>query len=269
MVRKLFKHEFKAWLRVAPIVFGITLAVAGMHRILQFFESDTMYYSIINGSAIFIYVVALLATMATPIIFGITRFYKNMFSGEGYLTLTLPVTPANHLWVKVITAVVFALISLAVCILSAIVITAGDVFTEVCKAGAYLVNMLHKDIAGHLAGYCVEFCLLILVSLFMTYLLYYTCICVGQLFRKNRVLAAVGVYFGVYVVNQILGTILSIVIVILEETGALEGLFRIISAHPYATVHTVLCAMTVLYALLALVYHLICNSIIRKRLNLE
>ena len=42
MVKKLFKHEFLAWLRVLPIIYGITLIVAGMHRLLQVFENDSV-----------------------------------------------------------------------------------------------------------------------------------------------------------------------------------------------------------------------------------
>lgn len=269
MVRKLYKHEFKAWFRIMSIILGITLAVAGMLRIIQLFETNTVYYNIINGSAIFMYVIALLACLVSPVIFGIVRFYKNMFSGEGYLTLTLPVTPANHLGVKVTTAVVFSILSFVVCMVSVMIVTAGEVFTEICKAADYLVKMIPEDITGHLIGYCIEFFLLMLVALFSTYLLYYTCICIGQLFRKNRVLAAVGVYFGFYVLNQILSTILSVVMVVLEETGMLDAFYLLIGEHPRETVHLVFAGMIVLSGILSLVYYLICHGIIRKRLNLE
>lgn len=269
MVRKLYKHEFKAWLRVMSVIFGITLAIAAVFRIIQIFESDSIYYNIIEGSAIFMYVIALLVCLAAPTVFGVVRFYRNLFTGEGYLSFTLPVTPANHLGVKVTTAVTFSFMSVLVCIASGMIVTFGEVFTEICKAADYLIKLIPEDISGHLIGYCVEFLIFLVVALFVEYLFLDTCICIGQLFRKNRVLAAVGVYFGFYVLTQILGTVFGVVMVVLEETGMLDGLYVMIGAHPRETIHIAFCGMIVLYAFLALVYYLICHRIIHKKLNLE
>lgn len=269
MVKKLYKHEFLAWLRVLPIVYIITLSVAAVHRIIQFFENDTVYYGIISGSAIFVYVIALLACAFTPIIFGITRFYKNLFTGEGYLTFTLPVTPGNHLWVKALTAVAFGILSTLVGLLSVVIITAGDVLVEIWKAAEYLLKMIPQEYAGHLLGYGGEFLALLLVSGFGTYMLYYTCICIGQLSRKNRVLAAVGVYFAFYMISQVFSTVLGIVMAILEETGALESIYLWVERNALETVHIVLGGSVVISLVWSLVYWLICHTIIRKKLNLE
>ena len=54
MVKKLYKHEFLAWLRVIVIVWGIALLTAGFNRVLQIFENDSIYYGILLGSGIFL-----------------------------------------------------------------------------------------------------------------------------------------------------------------------------------------------------------------------
>lgn len=269
MVRKLFKHEFLAWLRVMPIIYGITLAVAAIHRAIQIFENDSVYYGLIIGSASVVYVIALVVCIASATVFGIQRFYKNLFTGEGYLTHTLPVTPASHLWVKVLTAVSFDTASVLVCLLSGMIVSAGEVFAEVCKAAGYLLGKIPQEIAGHVAGYVAEYILLILVAMFNSHLLFYLCICVGQLFRKNRVLAAVGVYFGLYIIAQVLSTVMMVVFVILGEAGIWDGALELVAQYPKTSVHVFLCGFTVLTALLTLVYYWICHHIIRKRLNLE
>jgi hypothetical protein len=269
MVGKLYKHEFKAWLRIMSIIYGITLAVAAMLRIAQIFESDTVYYNTIFASGVFMYIVALLVAFASPVVFGVVRFYRNLFTGEGYLTFTLPATPANHLAVKVTTAVVFSILSVLVCVGSVMIVTAGDVFTELCKAADYLIRLIPADISAHLAGYCVELVFLLLVVFFVEHLLMDTCVCIGQLFRKNRVLAAVGVYFGIYVITQVISTVFGIGMVVLEEAGVLETLYAWIEENTYTAVHIALCGTTVLYAVLALVYYLICHWVVRKKLNLE
>lgn len=269
MVGKLYKHEFKAWLRVVSIVYGITLAVAAVFRIVQFFESDTVYYNVIFASGLTMYIIALLVAIASPVVFGVVRFYRNLFTGEGYLTFTLPATPTNHLVVKVTTAVVFSILSVLVCVGSVMLVTAGDIFAEVCKAVNYLIRLIPAELSGHLAGYCIEFILLLLVAFFVEHLLLDTCVCVGQLFRKNRVLAAVGVYFGIYVITQVISTTIGIGMVVLEESGALESIYLWIAQNPFTAVHIALCTLAVLYAMLALVYYLVCHWIIRKKLNLE
>lgn len=269
MVKKLYKHETLAWFRVLSVIFGIVLAVSAMHRIIQIFENDTIYYSIISGSASFVYTLAVMTCLAAPVVFGVVRFYKNLFTGEGYLSFTLPVTPANHLWVKVVTAVVFSLLSALVCLVSVLIVTAGEVFTEICNAAEYLIRQIPQDIAGHLAGYCAEILVLLIVSFFASFLLNDACICIGQLFRKNRILGAVGVYFGYYVITQILSTIMGVMLVILEETGSLDAIYSFIEKHEMETVHIALCGSIAVTAVMALVYWLICHHIMRKKLNLE
>lgn len=269
MVKKLLKHEFLAWLRIMPVLYGIQLTVAALNRGIQLFESESIYYSIISVSAMVMYVVVLLVGFATPTVFGVTRFYKNLFSGEGYLTFTLPVTTDAHLWVKVLTAVCFSVASVLVALLSGMIVTAGEVFREVCKAIAYLVGLIPQEAAGHIAFYCVELVLCMLAAAFGSYLMYDTCICVGQLFRKNRILAAVGVYFGFYVISQILSTVMSVVFMTLELSGALEQIYTLIEQNLYETVHIVLCGSLVLCVVMGLVYYLVCRTIIRKKLNLE
>lgn len=269
MVKKLWKHEYLAWLRVMPLIYGITLAIAALLRIVLIFENDSLYYGIVFGSAVFVFVVALMVTLASATVFGIQRFYKNLFTGEGYLTHTLPVTSANHLWVKVLTAVSFDISSVLVCILAGVIATAGEVFGEICKAAEYLLRMIPEEYIGHAAGWTAEFLVMFVIAMFSSQLLFYLCICIGQLFRKNRVAAAVGVYFGLYAISQVLSTILTVVFAIMGENGVWDGILEQIAQHPVASVHIFLCGMIVLTALMNLVYFWICHWVVHKKLNLE
>ncbi len=269
MVKKLFKHEFMAWLRVMPLIWGIVIAVAGLHRIVRLFEVGSTYYQIVSGSAIVMYVVALLVCLAAPVVFGVVRFYRNLFTGEGYLTLTLPVSTESHLWVKTLTATVFSILSVLVALLSVPVITMGEVFAEVWKAGVYIVNMIPAEYVGHFVGYCIEIPLLLLVATFGTYIFYDTCICIGQCAKKNRVLAALGVYFGVYVVTQILSTVLLVVIIVMEDAGMFYELAEYMEDHFEEFLHIVFSAATVLTAGISAGCWFISRFVLRKKLNLE
>ena len=245
------------------------MLTAAFHRILQFFETDSTYYNIVNGSAIFLFVVALLVCLAAPIIFGIVRFYKNLFTGEGYLTFTLPVKTTTHLLVKSTTTLVFCIAAVAICLLAGCLITAGEVLVELCKAAAYLWNQIPDKYVGHLFGYIAEGCLLLLVATFSTILLYNFCLCIGQLAKKNRIMLSVGAYFGYYVCTQILGTILVIVISVMNANGALDRYYQFFDKHPLATVHIFMGVGIVWFALLGLVFWLVSQFILRKKLNME
>lgn len=273
MVKTLFKHEFKAWLRVLPIFWLAMLGVAVAGRIVQFFETDSIYYKLIFGSAMVVCGLATIVLLLTPTVFGVYRFYRNLFTGEGYLSFTLPVTPAQHLWVKVATAACFDVLSLVVLMLSGMVLTCGEVLVEVWKASGYLwkriVENIPKDLAGHLIGYAFEYLVIILVGLFGGHLLYQSCICIGQLARKNRVLLAVGVYFGYQLVAQILSTIMSVIIMVMGEAGAFDKLLEWVAKHPYASGHMIFIGLAVFTLALAALFWWICHRIMSKRLNLE
>lgn len=269
MVKKLWKHEYLAWLRVLPLIYGITLVIAAMLRLVMVFENDSIYYKIVLGSAVVMFFVALIVTIAASTVFGIQRFYKNLFTGEGYLTHTLPVTPAAHLWVKVLTAAFFDIVSVIVCLLAGMIVTAGEVFLEVTKAAEYLLRYIPRDIVGHLVGWVAEMSLAMVVAMIGSHLFYYLCICIGQLFRKNRVLAAVGVYFCFYIVSQILSTMMMVVFVIMGEAGVWDDILNLAAQHPETAIHIFLVGATALSVLITLVYYWICHWIIRKKLNLE
>lgn len=269
MVKKLYKHEFLAWLRVLPIIYGITLLTAGVHRILQIFETDSVYYDIAFASATLLFVVGVLVCLAAPFVFGIVRFYKNLFTGEGYLTFTLPVKTTTHLWVKSLTTCVFCIASFFVCVCALCLICAGDLLTELWKAGAYLWALLPQKYASHMLGYFGEGCLLLLVALFSTVMLYNFCLCVGQLAKKNRILRSVGIYFAYYLLTQILGTVTVIVISVMDANSALLPYLTYFAKHPFNCMHMILWVAIGFFLLLSAAFFWVCQWILRKKLNLE
>ena len=269
MVKKLFKHEFLAWLRIMPLVYGIVLVIAAMNRLILCFETNTVYYTIIQISGIFMYVIGLSVCVAAPTVFGVTRFYKNLFTGEGYLTFTLPVSNTAHLWVKPLTALCFSIASLLVALLTVPIITAGEVFHEICLAAAYLLKHIPENMVGHIIGWAAEFIVFLIVALLYMHLMLNCCVSVGQMFRKNRVLAAVGAYFAYYVITQIFGTIFVILMVALENTQLMRDISQFIMDKPNEFIHIMFCTFILFYSLVCTAFFLISRFVIKKRLNLE
>lgn len=268
MVKKLFKQEFKYYIRSLTPVYIILLGIAVMGRILECFEAQTTAYSILRGSSIFALVAGILTTVGLTLAFCVIRYYKNMFSGEGYLTLTLPVTAEQHLFVKLGSAILAMLCSLVVSLLAVCVFTIGDWLRELVKAGVYIYNSLRPEFGVHLPFLTVEFVLVVLFAMLAEILLFYMCISLGQLFRKNRVLAAVGVYFGLYLIFQILSTVASIVFSVFLSTQ-LEALELWIQQYTHLALHIIFGICLLFNILLSLIYLLVSRHILTNRLNLE
>ena len=273
MVKKLFKHEFWSYWRIMGIVYLILLTVATAGRIIQFFENDGIAYEIVFSISCVTYGICVAATLGFGFVLGIIRFYKHLFSAEGYLTLTLPVTPSQHIWVKAATAVGVQLVTILVILLSGCVITAGEMLSEIWKAAAYLLGKAYEAIGWQSIVFGCEIVALYILGMFAGIMLYYTFISIGQLFKKHRILAAVGAYFVYYIASQVVSTILVVVISILSMSGALDGFFvwlvELSQHHPHILTHGTIwvCALLPLAAIW--VEFLIIRGIVSRKLNLE
>ena len=269
MVKKLMKYELASYMRSLLPFQLILLGIALLHRFVQLFENDGNAYWTFFSSSTAIFIIACIVTLVATVALCIARFYKNMFTGEGYLSFTLPVTVHQHIWAKLLSAIICALVSVVAILLACSIVTAGDAFVELWKAICYLCNRAFDNIGGHFIAYIVEAVIMLVVVSAVSMLLFYTCIAVGQLAKKNRVLLAFGVFFGYFFACQILGTI---AIIILTTYGEQLGIYKLLSwieNNSPATDHLVAAGLIVFNLILGTIYYLITQHIMKKKLNLE
>ena len=265
MVKKLFKHEYFALWRLMIPIWCVLFGVSVFGRLIQLFEQDNVAYDIINGSSIVFYCVVVLAVLACPVVLAVIRFYRNLFTGEGYLMFTLPVTPAQHIWVKLIVAVTTQIVNIFALIVSVAVFTFGDMAVEIGKAAWYLLKMLADVCDGQLPILSIEAVNVLVLLLASNLLLYYGCICIGQMAHKARILAAVGAYFGFYVIAQALETLLLIVFAFID----MEKVTLWMTEHMIATAHIGMWYYTLQSLVLSGIFFFICHYLMKRRLNLE
>lgn len=265
MVKKLFKHEIHALWRLMIPIWCVLFGMSILGRFIQLFEQETRAYNIISGSAIFFYVVALLACIVCPFVFAITRFHRNLFSGEGYLTFTLPINTNQHILVKLVVALITELVTLVAAVVSVILVTFGELTVEIGKAIWYLFKLSVREWGAHMPFYLVEAVIGAILLLAVETLLFYACICIGQQSKKNRTLAAVGAYFGFYAIQQAIGTMFLLV----GDEIDWKPLAAWAVEHPFATVHLSLCGGIVLAVLSGGLFYFISHRLISRRLNLE
>lgn len=269
MVKKLAKYEIYAYSRTMLPMFIILLGVGLLTRFVQLFENNTTAYSIVNGSSIVALVVSVIVCLVMTVFVAISRYYKNLFSREGYLSFTLPVTPSQHIFTKCSIAVLFFIIGAVLSGLAIVIATEKEVLTEIFKAAAYIIKKVTAVVpAKHYVFYIIEAFVLVITSLACELLLFYACMTIGQLARKNRILLSFGVYFIYYFITQILGTIFIIVFAVFSER-IVEVVGKFVAKHSFASIHLGLIGAILLTVILGTVYYIIIHYIMSKKLNLE
>ena len=111
MVGKLFKYEAKYYLRhIIPFVI-IVLASALFMKILfllkMMLKIENVVFDIIFGSSQILFGVSIAVCFGAVAVLSVIRFYKNLYGPEGYLSFTLPVTAAQHVWAKLLASLTF------------------------------------------------------------------------------------------------------------------------------------------------------------------
>lgn len=268
MVKKLFKQEMIYYGRSMIPVLIILLGIALVGRFVQFFESDSWVYDIVSASAIAAVITAVSVGLMMGTLFTVVRYYKNLFTGEGYLTLTLPATVNQHIHVKLGAALLIRIVTMIVAILSIMLFLGGEWISEIYKAAAYLFKDMAALLGSNLAFYVIELLILMVISFVVETLSYYLCISIGQLFHKNRVLAAIGAYFVLYMAMQVIGTVFSIVLTLVAD-GLPASFYTWIESNIPLFIHLCFIVFMLILALGCIIQYLIVKWILKKRLNLE
>lgn len=269
MVKKLIKHEFMALARMLVPMYIILLGLSVITRVIAFFENDSVVYDIISGSSVAVLTIALVVGVVYTLVSCIIRFYRNLFTKEGYLTFTLPVSVNQHLLTKLITGVVACFASYAVVFAAFCIATSGDLLVELFKAAGYIFGKASEDIGVHFGLYIAEAVILFIVSSCTELMLFYACMCIGQLAKRSRVLLALGVYFGYYYLTQIIVTVGMVILTFVEDSEIFINLIDWIIENPEATGHIAISGSIVISLVLGGVYYLIAHTIMKKKLNLE
>lgn len=209
MLGKLIKYDLKSMNRFLIILHAFLLLIAVLLRV---FVTSRIQLQTDEGSLLFAFAILAYVLAITGIAFGTAiviavRFYKNLFSDEGYLTWTLPVTPGTHLLAKTISGSIWSFID-NVLVFAALYIGIAtpdflrlfesqkeELMTELGFVGKY------ADItAGQLLAF---FLLMGLLSCICNVVIYYASIVLGQLFPSHRVVGAVACYFAITTLGSV------------------------------------------------------------------
>ena len=269
MVRKLIKYDFQSFFRLLFPVQLIVIGIAVLNRFIQFFENtESKIYEITFNSSVALFCVACAVALVMTYVIAIIRFYQGLYSGEGYLSHTLPVTVNQHIFSKLIVSILFLLGTLLSIFIAVCAASCGDVLVELFKALGYLFKELFKFGGFHSALFIIEWLLCLFAYAALALLIIYFCISIGQLANRLKVLLAFGIYFALYTLAQIISTTLIIIFSTIDIEPLIEAIKEFIDANTILSVHMISVGILIIELIFAFIFFIISRTIMKKKLNL-
>lgn len=192
MLKKLLKHEFRAVSRfLLPIHLLLLIAcVIGrfVFQLLLQLQIESPLFSLI----LLFFLLFLIAVPFVTSIYIAVRYYKTLYTDEGYLTFTLPVSRGQLLFSKAFVACVWS-------VLDTVFLFAGFaiifLIPNVLEHFSTFYTELEKSL--HMAPDLFFFATLAvgLIGIFGNVALYYFSISMGQILSSHRVLGSIVSYF--------------------------------------------------------------------------
>ncbi|MBQ7955654.1 MAG: hypothetical protein IJ282_07870 [Lachnospiraceae bacterium] len=298
MLGKLLKHEWRStWkLPTALSAFTILMTLLGAlsfkmpmwQKLVGNNPSSVTFVDLVAVAILITYFITIVVSAYAIMIYFSVRFYKNLYTDEGYLMHTLPTTPRNLIFSKTVISSFWNVISTT--LMMASMFWLFDVFMktllteaewkEVSAAFAGIspsINEIFIEYSGVSVVFAIfAYILTLLVGSIYGMLLIYLCICIGQLFRKHKVAAAIIAYL---VVTTIIQTITSVAVLpatfnMMFKMEAMSESLLIASpmealVAPFATMMPVIYISLALSAILSIAAFFACEYITKRKLNLD
>ena len=287
MFGKLLKYDFRSigrvWWILAVSVLGVSVLGSVTFRLLTEYLKE---YGAEKG-AYGIFTVAILSAIISAIAVGASvlvtlilvylRFYKNLFTDEGYLTFTLPVSRRDLLLSKTVNAMIWMVLHALLLVLCALLFLliapppeeVGDFWnlTAFESLGRGFADVWTQWGAWTFL-YGIEALLLAVCSLFYSISLVHFCITVGSVIaKKMKLLAAIGIYYAVNMVTSFFSQMLPYAFSFLMEGFA--DIFGVTTGAQYfGAIALALLIACMMVASLAGVFYFTTRGMLERKLNL-
>lgn len=273
MLGKLFKDEMKSYAFPMGIIFltGLVFTVFMKALCMLPYPSESKDVIQLLGFYAHYYIILLIGTAAY--ILSIVRFYTTMVADRGYLTWTLPVASHTHIWVKLISGLIWRALAGIAVMAFIFLFVVGNYwsvdFQEIFDVFEYVLTDMWQDINFTYLPSIFMFLIGILLWMVVPILFVYLCIAIGQLFGKWRILASIGTYFVSILVLEALSVMCIVFVIVgLEPIGMFfEHLFTNFAPVVGVTLISVFFALLPLG--LSAIFFIITNNIFKNHLNLE
>ncbi len=288
MLGKLLKHEWKQTWKLPTVICLATIAVS-LIGVISFFtplwDNDVSFLLSLTGyMLLFLNIFLLIASMLAILIYFSIRFYKNLYTDEGYLMHTLPVTSRQLIfskfwvyffWILISGSLVYAcgtalMLAMSEALNMGLIDTFREIAADLSKYGWANfwadINALSINATGLPAWVMAILILLIFfVGICRGILTPYFAISVGQLFSRFKLAASIGVYIAILILQQLITTVVlfPINMSLLVKWAETNAEYQISYFYMlYAPQYVIALVLTVLF-------YFFTQKIMKKHLNLD
>ena len=258
MLNKLLKHDFiSVWRLALPtfvIAAGIILFSYGMCTIDTDNTALHIFAGVLFPTGIIVAIGACILVFVLPIL----HFYRNLMTGEGYLSFTLPVTTYQLVLSKLIVGAVTTLFNMAFTVSAILLIVSTQVDIKLSSLKA----ILFPGAENATAAICLII-VTIVVAVITQQMYFFLAISLGQTLCKNKIAGSALGYVIIYIANQAVNLVLLLLLTLHigfkdVETFMSDG----------RGITLILSAVTVEYVILGIVAYVLSCRILKNRLNL-
>lgn len=219
MLVKLIAHEFKATWRILALLDAVLLVIgiAGfilLHSLTLFRlpenASDARSAALVSSyfTWFIFYVIAVMAANIGTLIYLVVRYYRSLYSPEGYLTFTLPVATPDLLHARMITGYIWLCVAYLLTGLSLLLMFSGffGSLSTLLKE-EFPLREIAEAFSFIRAGGVFLTLLYAIVKPLSTLMVLYLCVSVGQLWQKHKIAGAILCYIGLHTLGRTVSTV--------------------------------------------------------------
>ena len=273
MLGKLFKTEFKASGRLYLPLFICVIFFATVERILieimDMNNAESTALTILFVAITAIFGIIIFSVCVSGQFISIYRFYKSVFTDEGYLTNTLPVKPSRVVFSKLLVGVLYTVFSWIVLLISGFIIVAGEMLTNFLDEMEMSIGLKNTNVSlmdfvlrslWNMKLTIALLMLLAIVSLFFNILIFYISFAIGNMANRKKVLLSIIIY--IVIINALVfagaGIAMFVDWLSLGDSMLVYDIINITLA--------IILAGTIIGSLIC---YFLTNKIIKSKLNLE
>lgn len=287
MLKKLIKYEWKETSKISCIMLLAMLAVTiigclmlNMPWMKEFYaggvnmsELETIGVVLTLMGSLMLYVFMLVGITYGIFIFLGVHFFKTMYTDQGYLTHTLPVS-ANQLLVSktLVSGIWYVLIEIGV-ILSVVALVVSLVNGAMTPADAEVWGTLWEELTyifdvgmgSFIVQYIIWFVLTMLISPFTGIIMLFGALTIGQLSKKHKALMGLLAYFGISGILMIVNMVVEMIYmfgVTMNSLAEPVGLYETGTIGMYYS-------MLIVQVVAAVILYWASHRIITRKLNMD
>lgn len=290
MLGKLLKHDFKATGRVMLPMYLLLVIVTILGSVLlgsRLLQREALLPLAVT--LLIAYILMLIAIGIITTVYQIVYFYRSLFTTQGYLSFTLPVSPWSLLHSRAIVGFVWNLLSSVSVVASGIVLIGAQVGFD--NLGIVLKSLFVVDTVintgegpatiislSSLFGYTpVQLILLmvffVLITCFYNIATGYGSVALGQLNPRHKVAGAVMAYLCIYMATQIIMGGIMLVVSLRSFLGLADSEAELAAEHineiSQSIYQPLFPLIMLIYIIIAAGLYIASGIIMKKKVNLD